>query len=256
MGRIVFIAYFLTSLSFLAIVGNTKAQSSTFKGKGISQYRFGVGIGNSFLTTKEMDFSITRNSKGINELEPSAIISVQKLVRNNNAELGLVLRHGEMQTLLSSPGIAARCIYDELQVNFQKSLNNNAGLNRGRFTYNVVFGAGIINFKSKFSLILLDSNNKKATISSVGYPRTDWDVYQLKRQNSFIGSIGFSIGCRITKHFGLYWENSFNLVTTTKMKGSLFPDRGGLADGYLYTGIGIYLRLQPPLNKLRCPRIR
>jgi len=255
MRRIVFIAYFLTSLSFLAIVGKVGAQNNSFNGKGLSKYRLGFGIGNSFLTTKEMDFRITRFSKGINELEPSAIISVQKLMRNNSAELGLVLRHGDMQTLLSSPLLTARCIYDELQVNFQKSLNNNAGLNRGRFTYNLVVGAGIINFKSKFSFILIDSNNKKVTLSSVGYPRTDWDVYQLKRQNSFIGSLGFAIGCRITKHFSLYWENSFNLSSSTKMKGSLSPERGGFADGYLFSSIGLYLRLQP-INKLRCPRFK
>ncbi len=255
MGRIVFIAYFLTSLSFLAIVGNTKAQSSTFKGKGISQYRFGVGIGNSFLTTKGMDFRITTDVEEFYELQPTGHVSIHRLLNKSTSEFGLVFRHGEVRTILKNGRFGSKCIFDELQLNYQKSLNENASLNRGRFTYNLVLGLGLINFKSKY-FVIIDDSIKQNTISSIGYPRTDWEVFQLNRQNALIGNIGFSIGCRITKHFSLYWENSFNLVTTTKMKGSLFPDRGGLADGYLYTGIGIYLRLKPPLNKLRCPRIR
>jgi hypothetical protein len=255
MGRIVFIAYFLTSLSFLAIVGKVKAQSKVSKAKEISQYRFGASIGNSFLTTKGMDFLITTDVEEFYELQPTANLSLYRLLNQSTSEFGLVFRHGEMKTLLRNSKFAVKCIFDELQFSYQKSLNSNARLKQGRLTYNLVFSLGLINFKSKYSANL-DDSIKMRTISSVGYPRTDWDVYQLKRQNSFVGSIGFAIGCRITKHFSLYWENSFNLVTTTKMKGSLFPDRGGFADGYLFSGVGVYLRLQPPLNKLRCPRIR
>lgn len=255
MGRIVFIIYFLTSLSFLAIVGKANAQSNSIRPKEISNYRFGAGIGYSFLTTKDMDFKITRDFREIQELQPSAILSVQRVLQKNQTELGLVFRHGEMQTLLRIPGFASRCIFDELQVNFQWSLNHNANLSQGRLTYNVVAGAGIINFKSKYISIIDDSNYQK-TVSSVGYPRTDWDLFQLKRQNAFIGSLGFAIGCRITKHFSLYWENSFNLSSSTKMKGSLFTNRGGFADGYLFSSLGLYLRIQPPPNKMRCPRLR
>jgi hypothetical protein len=254
MGRIVFIIYFLTSLSILAIVGNAEAQSSTTKVKEISKYRIGAAVGYSFLTTRNMDFQITRDYKEIRELQPSGIISVQRLVNKNQTEVGLVFRHGEMQTLLRTPGFASRCIFDELQLTVQWSLNHNANLARGRFTYNMVAGAGIINFKSKYISIVDDSNYQK-TVSSVGYPRTDWDLFQLKRQNAFIGNIGFAVGARLNKYFSLYWESSFNLSSSTKMKGSLFSERGGIADGYLFSSLGLYLRIQPSA-KVRCPKLR
>ncbi len=253
MGRIVFILFFLTSLTFFAIVGNLNAQA---KGKRISSIRFGAGIGYTFLTTKGMDYRITRDLDNVNELRPSAILSVQKVIAKKQLEIGAVLRHGETETLLSYPGLGSGLIFDELQLSFQWSLNQNIALNKARFTFNFVAGLGLNNFKSKYFYALPGDTLNRRVISTVGYPRTSWDVFQKNRQNAFVGSFGYALGFRLTKQFSMYWETSYNLASTTKMKGDLSANRGGFADGYLFTSLGLYLRIQPPPNKLKCPRLK
>lgn len=232
------------------------AQRTPASKKGISSYRVGIGLGHSFILTKGMDFLLTTNTSEVNELRPSAHLSVLKILKPGISEIGFSFRHGESETFLKKPNFGCRWIYDEIQLNYQYSLNGNAGLNRGRLSYQLAGGIGIHNFKSKYFLIDLNDSIVERVFSSVGYPRTDWDMFQRQRQNTLVFQLGFGVGLRVNKYCSIYWDSNLNLLTTTKIKGDLSANRGGWADGYWYNSIGLFIRIKPPPNKLKCPRLR
>lgn len=255
MRRALFRIIFLTSYIFLAMVGKLVAQTNVLKNKPISNYRFGALIGNAYLITKNIDGKINNLDGEVYEFLPSAEIGVYRNL-NSRVEVGLNLRHGEMETLLSIPNTASRCIFDELQVVFQWSLNRNAGLNQGKFTINARGSLGINNFKSKYFTYFPTDTTHLRVISSVGYPRTDWDLFEAKRRNVLVVGAGITFGYRLTKQFSLFYESNYQLVGTTKMKGDLSTGRGDFADTYWFNSIGLFIRFLPPPNKLRCPGLR
>jgi hypothetical protein len=119
-----------------------------------------------------MDMKVTLKYGEFHELRPNLTLSGYKQIKSD-MDWGLVLKLGSFQSLKSGNTQGVQCNYQEIQSNWQKSLNDNVNMAaiRNRFTANVQFGIGLIYFKSKYFVLNPNNLTEDATsiCSSVGY---------------------------------------------------------------------------------------
>ncbi len=254
---IICLAFFLVSVDVFSIeLDHSKVsvlQNATPPRGDISDYRFGFGVGYSLYATNQMDYKITRNFGEFNELITSYQGGFSKVV-NRDFEWGLQFRHGHLMTLKSENTQGSTCDFDDLQFNIDYSLNHNAGLRNGNFTLNTRIGLGGTMFRSRYFLTNPETMLITKTIASVGYDgQMPAGLVQKEKQKAIIGNLGIVLGFRLGNNLTLYWETTTNISTSNKMSGNLAKKSWIPPDGYLFTGVGLYVNFGRS-NQIGCPR--
>ncbi len=223
-------------------------------------WRIGFGLGYSLYIGDQMDNTITKNFGDFKELRTNITIGAFKAV-NQEKERGLVFKHGSFQTLNSSNSKGIQCDYNELQIMFQYSLNENVGLNSGPFTCNLQYGFGVTSFKSMYFTVNPNFQTIDVIKSSVGYnlqSGKDLNGNDLEhiagKKIAFLGNIGLNLGFRTGRNLTLYFENSLQASMSNKLSGNLFKISIIPPDCYFYTGFALYYRFGGSISKLGCPR--
>jgi hypothetical protein len=258
----------VTLLSILLLSEFSAYAEYPLKSKSFNTFdgwRFGIGTGYSLYIGDQMDYQITRNYGDFKELRPHFTLSAFKQ-KNEEREWGFVYKVGSFQTLKSNNTQGIQCNYNEVQMVFNKSLNENVGLNGGPFTINFQSGLGLTYFKSMYYAV----NNNFQTIdylmSSVGYGNTEttnrvgaslnvYDDHIPNKKLAIIGNLGFNMGFRITREVRLYWENSLNISLSNKMSGNLVKTSKIPPDMYFYTGLQLSYRFGAGSSRVGCPRV-
>ncbi|MDP3927972.1 MAG: hypothetical protein Q8R57_03030 [Bacteroidota bacterium] len=222
-------------------------------------WRIGFGLGYAFYLGDQMDFKLTKKYGEFSEYRPNFTMSAFKQT-SLEKEWGLVLKFGGFHTFNKEPIFMNQCDFTEIQAVWQRSLNDNIGLNNGRFTANVQYGLGLIRYKSQYFAINPNFETIDYVVSSVGYDyanRTNLKGDRLEdipeKRIALIGNIGLNMGVKIARSINLYWENSLQISSTGKLSGNLLKT-SIIPDGYFYTGINLFWRIGAPGGKMGCPR--
>lgn len=250
----------LSEFSAYAVYPLKSTSFSTFDG-----WRFGIGSGYALYIGDQMDYKITRNYGDFKELRPHFTLSAFKQ-KNEEREWGFVYKVGSFQTLKSSNTQGIQCNYNEVQMVFNKSLNDNIGLNGGPFTLNFQSGLGFTYFKSMYYVVNSNFQTIDYVLSSVGYGNTEttnrvgaslnvYDDHIPNKKLAIIGNLGFNMGFRITREVRLYWENSLNISLSNKMSGNLVKSSKITPDMYFYTGLQLCFRFGAGSSRVGCPRV-
>jgi hypothetical protein len=213
-----------------------------------------------------MDNKITLNYGEFREIRPNITLSAYKQIKSD-MDWGIVFKTGSFQSLKSGNTQGIQCNYQEIQSNWQKSLNDNVNIAgvRNRFTANVQFGIGFIYFKSKY--FVLNPNNltedASTIISSVGYgyePILQQNGIIInnfpEKKIALIGNLGFNFGYRITKHISIYWENTLQISSSNKLSGNVNKVAKIPPDGYFYSGLSINYRFGNGSGRLGCSKFQ
>lgn len=249
----------LTTVAFLLsffLASSVFAEKPGKRGKkgGIELWRFGGGYGNSFYLTNQMDYAITRNFGEFEEVRPTYFGAAYKKL-NSSMELGLNFRHGSMQTLKSENTQGTQCDFDDAQVTFGYSFNNNIGLEDKRYTINGQIALGGILFKSMYFTVDEDLQRIRKYYSTVGYQgELSSSKDQENKQLAVVGNFGITLGFRLLNNVSIYWENNVNISTSNKMSGNLHKQSWIPPDGYFFTGVGLFINITPARGKISCPR--
>lgn len=238
------------------------APQKTLSAMPLEGWRFGLGTGYALYVGDQMDFTLTKTEGDFKELRANFTLAAFKQL-NEEKEFGLVAKFGSMQTLKSQNTQGIQCDFQELQAVWQRSLNDNIDLNGKRFTFNVQYGLGVMYYKSMYFQVSPNFPyiNRSSIISTVGYGynnRTDLmgktkeDIAEKKL--CLVGNVGFTIGAYINRNFSVYWENSFQISSSSKISGNLGKTALFPPDGYFYTGISAYYRIGRGGGRLLCPR--
>jgi hypothetical protein len=229
-------------------------------------WRFGLGTGLALYIGDQMDYAITMKYGEFHELRPNLTFTGYKQIKSD-LDWGLVLKVGSFQTLKSNNTQGIQCNYQEIQSNWQKSLNDNVNMAsiKNRLTVNLQYGFGLIYYKSKY--FTLDPKNLKIDASqiysSVGYglePITDSKGISInnipKKRVAIIGNLGFNFGYRITKHFSFFWENTLQVSASNKLSGNLDKVAKIPPDCYYYSGISIFYKFGVGGGRLACSKFQ
>jgi len=258
----------VTLLSILLLSEFSAYAEYPLKSKSFNTFdgwRFGIGTGYSLYIGDQMDYQITRNYGDFKELRPHFTLSAFKQ-KNEEREWGFVYKVGSFQTLKSSNTQGIQCNYNEVQMVFNKSLNDNIGLNGGPFTLNFQSGLGFTYFKSMYYTVNSNFQTIDYVMSSVGYGNTEttnrvgaslnvYDDHIPNKKLAIIGNLGFNMGFRITREVRLYWENSLNISLSNKMSGNLVKTSKIPPDMYFYTGLQLCYRFGAGSSRVGCPRV-
>ncbi len=179
----------------------------------------------------------------------------------------MVFKTGSFQTLKSNNTQGIQCNYQEIQSNWQRSLNDNVNMAaiKNRWTVNLQYGFGLIYFKSKY--FTLNPNNltidASKIYSSVGYgfePVTESNGSIInnfpKKKVAIIGNLGFNFGYRISKHLSIYWENTLQVSTSNKLSGNINKVAKIPPDCYYYSGLSIFYRFGVGGGRLGCSKFQ
>lgn len=257
----------------LILISNLKAENGSYFGPHqvakTSQlgtkggWRLGISTGFNFYVGYQMDYQITRNFGKINELRLGYGLGGYYSL-NNNWEFGTVVRTGKFESLKSSNSQGILGSFNEVQFNFNKSLNDNILLDVARSTLNFQFGLGLVNFQSQY--VYLDPRTKLITImaSSVGYGHSDIgrvrdkDVKNLPdRITTLTANIGLSYGYRFSGNLIGYAEATYMQTFSNKFSGNLLISDTNPPDGCLFTGVSLYINLGKKVGSFgrnNCPR--
>lgn len=162
-----FMVFLLLKFSAYAEYPLKSTSFKTFDG-----WRFGIGTGYALYIGDQMDYKITRNYGDFKELRPHFTLSAFKQ-KNEEREWGFVYKVGSFQTLSSGDSTGIQSNYNEFQLVFNKSLNENVGLNGGPFTINFQSGLGFTYFKSMYYSVNSNFQTIDYVMSSVGYGNTE-----------------------------------------------------------------------------------
>ena len=211
----------------------------------------GGGCGFTFYSGNQRGSSLPFVEKGYSEFRPSYFLELNKEL-SSAKEFGVKFMHAQFLTAKHSDIsiYAMRGEFEELSFNFHKSINDNVDLASGCFTYNVIYGLGVINFRSMMFTIPTKENPTQNMLSSVGYSPGYGDAYIINRLYAGTANLGFEIGARLNSHVLVYFENVFTLCSTTKLSGNLYRISYLPPDAYFFSGIGIYYRM--PSQRLGC----
>lgn len=225
-------------------------------------WRLGVGLGYAFYLGDQMDYTLTRHYGDFHELRPNLTIGGFKQL-NQDKEWGLVMKFGSFQTLKSSNTQGIQCNYQELQSIWHRTLNDNIDLNQKRVTVNVQYGIGLTYFKSMYFAVNPNFLTITEKLSTVGYGYEDRSDFKGKKyvdipnkKLAVIGNLGISLGFKISKTVNLYWENSIQVSSSSKMSGNLVKTAKIPPDGYFYSGISVYMRFGVGGGRLGCPSLQ
>lgn len=228
--------------------------TSVRKGWYWENFRFGVGAGNAFYLTNQMDNVITRNYGVFDEIRPTSILAIYKAI-NEDWEIGLNYRSGGMQTLKSEYTQGSQCNFNEIQFIIAYSFNHNINLTNSRFTANGQLGLGGNYFKSRYFEVYQDNKAIGTYFSTVGYNGVlKGSKNQNEKQAAIIGNFGITLGFKLLKNLSVYWENNVNISTSNKMSGNLHKRSWIPPDGYFFTGIGLFINITPSRGRLSCPK--
>ncbi len=230
--------------------------------KGMDGWRIGGGFGTALYIGDQMDFKLTRHYGVFNELRTNLTLGAYKYVSFNH-EYGFVYKHGGFQTLNTNNTQYIECFFDEIQMNFQKSLNGDVGMHGGRFTCNLQYGFGVMYFKSRFGKVDPYTKDYRDLISSVGYGffgRKDLkgkalnDIYNKKF--AALLNVGLNLGFKLNRNLAMYWENSFQISLSNKLSGNLNKTSVIPPDCYFYSGISVFYSFGSGASRLGCPSLR
>lgn len=232
----------------------------------LDNWRFGLGTGIALYLGDQMDSKVTLKYGEFHELRPNFTFSGYKQIKSD-MDWGLVLKLGSFQSLKSGNTQGVQCNYQEIQSNWQRSLNDNVNMAaiRNRFTANVQFGVGLIYFKSKYFVLNPNNLTEDATTiySSVGYgyePQLQSDGTMVEniaqKKVALIGNLGFNLGFRITKHISVFFENTLQISSTNKLSGNTNKVAKIPPDGYFYSGISLHYRLGVGGGRLGCSKFQ
>ncbi|OYU95030.1 MAG: hypothetical protein CFE21_12025 [Bacteroidetes bacterium B1(2017)] len=242
-----------TKLTVMGSIPNAKPMA-------MDGWRLGGGLGYAFYVGDQMDYTLTRHYGDFNELRTNLTLSAFHQL-DELKEWGLVMKFGSFQTLKSSNMQGIQCNYQEIQSVWQRSLNDNIGLNGGPVTVNFQYGIGIMYYKSKYFAVNPNFKTEDYVISSVGYGyanRTDWKGAAFtdiaKKKLTFLGNLGLNIGFRMGRNMSLYYETSLQVSTSNKLSGNLSKTSAIPPDCYLYTGLSFYYRFGKAGGRLGCPK--
>lgn len=259
--------FFLLVINF-AIANAVTPQKSTLKllnpapyVSGLDGWRFGFGLGYAIYLGDQMDFVLTRNFGEFKELRTNITLGAYK-IKNQENEWGFVFKHGSFQTLKSANTQGIQCDYNELQMMFQYSLNENVGLNAGPFTCNIQLGFGAMSYKSMYFTVNPNFQSIDVIQSSVGYglgSAKDLNGKEMAhipgKKIAFLGNVGVNLGFKVGRSLILYFENSFQASMSNKLSGNLSKISVIPPDCYFYTGFALYYRFGGSISRLGCPKL-
>lgn len=228
---------------------------------GLDGWRFGLGLGYAIYLGDQMDYVLTKNFGEFKELRTNITLGAFK-IKNQENEWGFVFKHGSFQTLKSDNTQGIQCDYNELQMMFQHSLNENVGLNAGPFTCNVQFGFGAMSYKSMYFTVNPNFQTIDVIYSSVGYgivTAKDLNSNDLShipgKKIAIVGNAGLNLGFKVRRNMILYFENSFQASLSNKLSGNLNKISMIPPDCYFYTGLSLYYRFGGSIGRLGCPKL-
>lgn len=242
---------------------------SPFQSSAVAKYgtkggwRAGISTGFNFYIGYQMDYQITRNFGKVNELRLGYGLGAYYTL-NNNWEIGGAIRTGKFESLKSSNTQGILGSFNEVQVNFNKSLNDNILLDVARTSLNVQFGLGLINFQSQY--VYFDPRTKLVTLvaSSIGYGNSD--IGRVRNENiknlpdritTLTANFGLSYGYRLSGNVVGYAEATYVQTFSNKFSGNLLISETNPPDGFLFTGVSLYVNLGKKVGSFgrnSCPR--
>jgi hypothetical protein len=225
--------------------------------------RVGVSTGLNLYVGNQMDYQITRNFGEINELKLGYGLGIYRSLQNN-WEYGATLKHGGFESLKSNNTQGIMGNFDEFQINFQKSLNDNILLDASSLTVNLQVGFGALYYQSQYFYVDPRKQSITQIASSIGYGQTGEGQFRASKfknienkQITFSGNTGINIGYRLSGNLIFYWENVFTLTTSSTVSGNLITDTKLPTDGMFYTGISLYANIGKKVGSFgrnSCPR--
>ncbi len=255
-----FFIYFTIVATCTGFAGELKPTSLSYN-KGLDGWRFGLGLGYALYVGDQMDFTLTRNFGDFKELRTNLVLGAYQ-VRNQENEWGFTYKHGSFQTLKSENTQGIQCNYNEIQIMFQHSLNENVGLNAGNFTCNLQYGFGAMSYKSMYFTINPNFQTIDVIKSSVGYglqSGKDINGFELEhipgKKIALLGNVGINLGFKVGRNLILYVENSFQASLSNKLSGNLSKISVIPPDCYFYTGLALYYRFGGSIGRLGCPKL-
>ncbi len=237
--------------------------NSTQKYETKGSTRLGISTGVNLYIGTQMDYNFTRNFGDINELKLGYGLGVYRSM-NNNWEYGATLKQGSFASLKSNNTQGVMGDFNEMQINFQKSLNNNILLDVASLTFNLQLGFGGIYYQSQY--FYTDPRKQSITqiASSIGYGYSGEGQFRAQRfyntpdkKFAALGNIGFNIGYRLSGNMTLYFENIYTQTTSTTFSGNLLMESNFPPDGIFYSGMSLYLNLGKKIGSFgrnSCPR--
>ncbi len=250
---------FSKEFSFSKPVGLNATKKYETKGST----RLGLSTGFNLYIGTQMDYQLTRNFGDINELKLGYGIGVYRSM-NDNWEFGTTFRRGSFASLKSNKTQGIMGNFNELQFNFQKSLNNNILLDVASLTFNVQLGFGGLYYQSQY--FYTDPRKQSITqiASSVGYGYSERGQFGARKiynepdkKLALTGNVGFNIGYRLSGNMMLYFENIYTQTTSNQLSGNLTMEEATIPDGMFYSGLSLYLNLGKQVGSFgrnSCPR--
>lgn len=240
---------YFTALTLLLLL-TFFANAQIFEG-----IRIGGGLGGSIYWGSQMDYKISLNTYGRSEINKGYNFQIYKSIGDKH-EIGFRYLTTQLWSFKSDDRYAANTKLEEFAIMYQKSLNNNIGLHNSNFTYNMVYGVGIINYSSQYYLV--DKSGGVRTFFSIGNGSNQSVLKDglniAEKRPTVCGIIGFNIGYRLAKHVSVYVENTFTLSGSNYISGNLYLRSNIPNNGYTYHAISLFINVFGKPNPLSCPK--
>lgn len=235
---------------FIVIIG---LFSTNINAQILDGVRIGGGIGSSYYWGSQSDNIPKLDTYGKNELNAGYNFQIYKAIDYKN-EFGFRYLKTQLWSFKSNNTQAINVDLNEFAVIYQRSLNDNVGINPKPFTFNMLLGLGVI----RYSAIAYSINAKQdfTPNSSVGngYQPVPLDLLIRDKQITGAGLIGFNMGVRMASNLTLYFENTFTLSASNNITG-LLSYKGRLpVNGYTYHALSLFINLGNQRGKLSCPK--
>ncbi|MBC7384368.1 MAG: hypothetical protein H7296_15485 [Bacteroidia bacterium] len=221
--------------------------------KSSGGWRFGAGAGYALYVGNQMDYTLTLGYGEFNELRTNYTLGAFKAFSNHN-EWGIVVKNGYFGTLKSLNTQGLECYFNEIQIMYQRSLNNNVGLTSGFLTCNLQCGLGAMQYKSRYFLVNTQTKSIERVLSSLGYGSTTGAKDIPGEKIALLGNLGINLGFKLSPNISIYYENSLQVALTNQLSGNLFKKSLIPPDAYYYMGLSVYLRFGGYANRIGCPK--
>lgn len=216
--------------------------------------RIGGGLGVSVYLGSQMDSKISTNTFNKSELNSGFNVQIYKALDNKN-ELGIRFLKSELWSFKSEDQLGLNNNFNEIAFIYQRSLNNNNGMNRGSFTFNLLAGIGLLDYSAAFYTI--NPNGEFNYFSSIGNgykPVQNSNLLIREKKLAVSGILGFNIGCRIAPNLSLFLENSVSLSSSNKFTGNLSLKSNLPNNGFSYHALSLFINLGNQRGRIGCPK--
>jgi hypothetical protein len=220
----------------------------------INNIRLGGGVGASYYLGSQMDYSISLNTYGKSELNPGFHGQIFYAI-NDRHEIGIRGLTTELWSFKSENYLGLNAKINDVFLVHQMSLNKNTKLDNKKFTFNTVFGLGVIYYRSMF-YTANTTTQKLKPFSSVGNGITyvSSNLIIPEQQPTIAVMVGFNVGYRLNKFMTFYLENSITLSGSNQITGNLILKSNLPNNGYSFHSLGLYFNLNVKKSSLSCPR--